>query len=880
MNPAMKSPRLIIPLNGVWQLQPGNDEIIPSTWAHTAPVPSLVDTAVPPVDWRQYKYHWHKTSFEIPEPSALADLAFIVIEQAMFGTDVWLNGKHLGGDIACYTSQEYDAREAIRTGANELIVRVGRREDLPPHSAAGNDQERAEWIPGIWGDVYVLQCGNPRVRRVQVIPHIDPARAEVRVSVQNLSPAKQSVAITSRILEKASRRPASGNIERKLSLGGNSTHVETFNHGIDGAHFWSPDSPFLYEAETRLCCEETLSDLHLAAFGMREFTISGAGFLLNGKRIFLRGGNIAFHRFLSDPERGVLPWNPEWIRKALIDIPKAHNFNFFRNHIGQMYNRWYDIADEFGMLLQNEWMFWTTSGSKEQIRDEFTRWLQDNWNHPSIIIWDALNECSDATVQNDIVPQMKKLDPTRPWESVDFVEQHPYIYSLCPVLNDRRMGFADSLEAIEHSAAPSVVNEFLWWWIDRKGEPTVLTREVVERWLGKDWTPGELAERQTFLAQELVELFRRMRVDAIQPFVYLSNDSGPTANWFAGRMADPTPKPILKTLKNAFAPFGISLELWDRHFFTNERRRVRLFAFNDSAENTSGSVRYGVTDPEGEWLSEERIGFALEASGSAVMPLTFLMPPDPGEFRIRAELMPRGGSSGGCISQKIAHVFEPVNRSSGMRATSIAAIGGEELATYLKGQGFAVGEWTEQGLNPARVIYAGEGTITSDKYQSQIHGLSARVRDGATLVLIEPEFGIEGVKEVRALEDMTLTIQHRADPDRGGYDSYIFPEDLKHPLWKGIKKEHLHMFNGGFGGEVISQHNVSISVPATVFARCGLKLGVSAVVEIPYEKGRVIVSRLQLRGRLVKQDVEDSLYERRVDPVLQRYLLNLISYAS
>src|SRR5258708_6072093 len=196
---SIRSPREILSLNGAWKLQPGNDDTIPSKWEHSVPVPALVDTALPGYEWKKHKYHWYRTSFDVRDTS---DNAFIVVEQAMFGTDVWLNGRHLGGDIACYTSQEYDARAAIRSGSNELIVRTGRREDLPPHSAAGRDQERSEWIPGIWGDVSLVQSGNPRVLRIQVIPHIDPARAEILVTVLNLSDAEQTVRVTSRLVEK------------------------------------------------------------------------------------------------------------------------------------------------------------------------------------------------------------------------------------------------------------------------------------------------------------------------------------------------------------------------------------------------------------------------------------------------------------------------------------------------------------------------------------------------------------------------------------------------------------------------------------------------------------------------------------------------------
>ncbi|MCL4539231.1 MAG: hypothetical protein M1378_06475, partial [Bacteroidetes bacterium] len=209
---------------------------------------------------------------------------------------------------------------------------------------------------------------------------------------------------------------------------------------VTNAKLWSPDSPFLYVFSVTLKGSGGTSiDEEHVVFGMREFTIEGPDFLLNGKKIFLKGSNIAFHRFLSDGDRHLLPWNKSWIRKLLIEIPREHNFNFFRAHLGHMYNRWYDIADEGGIMFQDEWQFWRATGTKEQITKEFSDWLKDNWNHPSIVIWDALNESSDDVVQNEIIPEMKELDPTRPWESHDFFEDHPYIYSLGPVLVDRNI---------------------------------------------------------------------------------------------------------------------------------------------------------------------------------------------------------------------------------------------------------------------------------------------------------------------------------------------------------------------------------------------------------------------------------------------------------
>ena len=69
-----------------------------------------------------------------------------------------------------------------------------------------------------------------------------------------------------------------------------------------------PENPFLYELKLKLFSKNEILDETTKTLGMREFKIEGDNFYLNGNKILLRGGNIAFHRFLSDEDRNLLPW--------------------------------------------------------------------------------------------------------------------------------------------------------------------------------------------------------------------------------------------------------------------------------------------------------------------------------------------------------------------------------------------------------------------------------------------------------------------------------------------------------------------------------------------------------------------------------------------
>ena len=91
-------------------------------------------------------------------------------------------------------------------------------------------------------------------------------------------------------------------------------------------------------------------------FGMREFRFDGAtgrGYL-NGKVFFLRGGNIELNLSLEDPVCGDRPWDSQWVRKLVGEIPKRLNWNAFRYNLSPVPEMWLDIADEEGMLIQYE----------------------------------------------------------------------------------------------------------------------------------------------------------------------------------------------------------------------------------------------------------------------------------------------------------------------------------------------------------------------------------------------------------------------------------------------------------------------------------------------------------------------------------------------
>ncbi len=257
---------------------------------------------------------------------------------------------------------------------------------------------------------------------------------------------------------------------------------------------------------------------------MREFRFDSATkrAYLNDQVYFMRGSNITLHRFFEDPNCGNLPWREEWVQKLLVEIPKRMHWNSFRFCIGPVPDRWLEIADETGLLIQNEFFVWRPYHDlwdTGEVVQQFGEWMRDNWNHPSVVIWDANNETVAPIFAEKIIPSVRSLDlSNRPWENGwslpegpdDPVEQHPYLTSSRLNLQTlKRNNGAVSGPRIQGHA--QIINEYEWLWLNRDGTPTTLTEKVYAAAIGADATPERRFEEYAYSLAAITEYWRAHR---------------------------------------------------------------------------------------------------------------------------------------------------------------------------------------------------------------------------------------------------------------------------------------------------------------------------------------------------------------------------------
>jgi beta-galactosidase len=349
---------------------------------------------------------------------------------------------------------------------------------------------------------------------------------------------------------------------------------------------------------------------------MRTFGFSADGTtgLLNGQPYYLRGSNVCYFRFEEDPLRGDKPWDEAWVR-TLHQRFKSLHMNSLRYCIGFPPELWYRIADEEGILIQDEFPIWTlgedamTPVGVDTLADEYRDWIREHWNHASVLIWDAQNE-SRFDKTREALGRVRDLDLSRrPWDNgwgkphrpTDIIEDHPYQYSRSMSQTDWNPelkplpaldGIVDRYRAMgPDGQRPRIVNEYAWLWLQRDGEPTSLTRAGYERYL-----PGATPDqRREFYARRLAAMTEALRasrrVAGVLHFCGLGH-SWPgcaTSDHFLDLDTLEFEPHFQKYVPHAFAPIGLMLSAPDTAP-TGSTLQMSVTVFNDLGDPWQGDV--------------------------------------------------------------------------------------------------------------------------------------------------------------------------------------------------------------------------------------------------------------------------------------------------
>jgi beta-galactosidase len=662
---APESPRRVLSLDGAWQIAEGSMDQAPAAFERTVPVPGLASLATPafadppgpkvaergkvPQKDPKRDAFWYRRTFLLDQPATA--VALLKVRKAMFGTRVVLNGQVLGDHRPSFTPGYFNAKPALKTGENDLLIRVGAdRDAVGPAIPSGFDFEKERYIPGIFDSVELILSGTPHFTQVQTAPDIAARAVRVQAVLRNEGEPAQT-ALTFVVREAKSGRVAGRLTTAAASLAKGAETTVDVRVPIADCRLWSPEDPFLYALEV-----ESSADRFQIRFGMRELKFDPATgrAVLNGKKYFMRGSNFTIYRFFEDGECKDLPWRKDWVGLLHQRVKEMH-WNCLRYCIGFPPEAWYDAADEVGVLIQDEFPIWshTRETKREELAVEYAEWMRERWNHPCVVVWDANNE-TQSSETGPAIRQVRNLDLSgRPWDNSynppqepgDVFESHPYHFN--PGFRLSSLATADPVPQgnmtrndCKHAV---IINEYGWHWLNRDGTPTTLTREIYRSVLGENATAAQRFHLQaTWLAADTEFWRAHRRAAAVVHFTMLgySRPDGQTCDhWTRGGVEKLEWEPeFFRYVRDAFAPVGLAVDFWKDKVIRQSQARIPVILINDLDQPWSGPVTLTLRSPDAAAaLFEAKRDATLEPFGQTTVDFRLTWPEATGRYILQAE---------------------------------------------------------------------------------------------------------------------------------------------------------------------------------------------------------------------------------------------------
>lgn len=346
-----------------------------------------------------YTTTFHLNSVQ-PQDSAYT-LCFDGVNQEAW---VYVNEDSVGYHAGGYTRFCMDITDKVRTGENNLVVRVSNayNPDIPPLSADFT------FFGGIYRKAYLKTSSDVRIVQDGVVvttPVVTDNKAVLNTEVEVLNPHHRKYSVKQVL----------------VSPDGKPWKLKNGKLTISNPQLWSPSCPTLYTLVTQLIDRKgNVLDEVRTKVGFRYYRFDpNTGFYLNGKHLKLIGVNR--HQDEKDYGNALHDWQHERDIKMI----KEMGVNFLRVSHYPQDRRVMELCDSLGILCSVEIPIVNTITESDAFTFNSLHMLEEmirqNRNHPSVIIWAYMNEillrlpfqqgsARDSLYQQHVVELAKQLD--------------------------------------------------------------------------------------------------------------------------------------------------------------------------------------------------------------------------------------------------------------------------------------------------------------------------------------------------------------------------------------------------------------------------------------------------------------------------------------
>ncbi len=392
---------------------------LPHDWAIEGPFSDTLENNTGLLPWKGIG--WYRKHFSLGGNENRKRI-YIDFDGAMAYSEVWLNGKLVGGWPYGYTSFRLDLTPYINFGGDNLIA-----------VKLNTKKWDSRWYPGagLYRNVWLvktapihlsyngLYCTTPEVTKENAV-------ASVEAEVKNHLLQPSIVSVKAVLVKLDGNGQVTGNslseaVSPVALIQGSGTQKFRLDLPLKEPVLWRLEDPQMYRVIITIMHDDHIADINETNIGFRTLNFTARdGFFLNGIRIEIKG--VCNHHDL-----GALgaAFNTRAAERQ-IELLKEMGCNAIRTSHNPPAPELLDLCDRMGMLVQVEaFDAWKTPKKRNDYNKLFYAWHDEDLramvrrdrNHPSVFMWSTGNEIGDQNnppLSESLRRIIKSEDNTRP----------------------------------------------------------------------------------------------------------------------------------------------------------------------------------------------------------------------------------------------------------------------------------------------------------------------------------------------------------------------------------------------------------------------------------------------------------------------------------
>lgn len=354
---------------------------------------------------------WYRTTFH----STPGKQTTLIFDGAMSEARVFVNGKE-----ACFWPCGYNS---FYCDVTSLVNEDGKNNTLAVRLE--NRPQSSRWYPGagLYRNVHVVTTEKIHVPvwGTQITtPYVKDEYASVCLRTTILNAEKTELTVVTDIID------ADGQVVSTKTNKGVINHGQPFtqNFIVERPKLWSPETPVLYKAVSKIYSGDTLLDTYSTRFGIRTIEyIADKGFYLNGKRRKFQG--VCNHHDLGPLGAAI---NVAALRHQLT-LLKEMGCDAIRTSHNMPAPELVELCDEMGFMMMLEpFDEWDIAKCDNGYHRFFNEWAEKDMvnmlrqyrNNPCVVMWSIGNEVPTQwspegyKVAKFLQDICHREDPTRP----------------------------------------------------------------------------------------------------------------------------------------------------------------------------------------------------------------------------------------------------------------------------------------------------------------------------------------------------------------------------------------------------------------------------------------------------------------------------------